>query len=212
MSATRLSRLLEVLRGGEELAAHVALRQSQIAPAPWMSRALCIQAAQERSHAAMVTAALTLVATKQRAPDVTLALRRRINHDLDAGNLAASIVGLQGVIEHLGEALLELLGRHQHPAGVLLHALRKKVLAQEHGHVLLGARCLQTLGVNRVENRNDDALAALEDYRAIGRATALQVAALLDDARLDAGAFWTAVDARLSAWHEHAHANEQHPH
>ena len=208
MSAARLSRLLEVLRGGEELAAQVALRQSQIAPAPWMSRALCMQAAQERSHAAMVTAALTLVATRQRTPDVTLALRRRINHDLDAGNLAASIVGLQGVIEHLGEALLELLGRHQHPTGVLLHALRKKVLAQEHGHVLLGARCLQALGVNRVENRNDDALAAVDDYRAIGRATALQVAALLDDARLDAGAFWTAVDARLSAWHEHAHANE----
>ena len=202
-----LSRLLEVLRGGEELAAHVALRQSQIAPAPWMSRALCMQAAQERSHAAMATAALTLVAAKQRAPDVTLALHRRINHDLDAGNLAASILGLQGVIEHLGEALLEALGRHQHPAGALLHALRKKVLVQVHGHVLLGARCLQALGVNRVENRNDDALAALDDYRAIGRATALQVAALLDDARLDAGAFWTAVDARLSAWHAHAHAN-----
>ena len=199
-----LSRLLEVLRGGEELAAHVASRQSQIAPAPWISRALCMQAAQERSHAAMATAALTRVATKQRAPDVTLALHRRINHDLDAGNLAASILGLQGVIEHLGEALLEALGRHQHPAGALLHALRKKVQAQEHGHVLLGARCLQALGVNRVENRNDDALAALDDYRAIGRATALQVAALLDDARLDAGAFWTDVDARLSAWREHA--------
>ena len=210
MSATRLARLLEVLRTGEELAAHVALRQSHIAPAPWMSRALCMQAAQERSHAAMATAALTRVATKQRAPDVTIALRRRINHDLDAGNLAASILGLQGVIEHLGEAMLEMLGRHQHPAGVLLHALRKKVLAQERGHVLLGARCLQALGATPAENRNHDALAALDEYRAIGRATALQVAALLDDARLDAGAFWTDVDARLSAWHEHAHA--QHPH
>ena len=205
-AAHKLSRLLAVLRGGEELAAHVALRQSQIASAPWMSRALCMQAAQERGHAAIVNAALRLVAARQRTPDVTLALRRRIDRDLDAGNLAASILGLQGVIEHMGEALLELLGRHQHPAGVLLHALRKKVLAQEHGHVLLGARCLQALRVNPAENRNDDAPAALDEYRALGRATALQVAALLDDARLDAGAFWTDVDARLSAWHAHSHA------
>jgi hypothetical protein len=195
----KLSHLLAVLHSGEMLAADVAQRQSQIAPLPWMSRALAVQATQERSHACMAAAALRMTGTPKHAPDVLLALRSRIERDLAGGNLAASLLGLQGVVEHLGEALLETLGYHEHPAGAVLHALRKKLLAQEHGHLLLGARCLQALDP---EHPHEDALA---EYCAAGRATALQTAALLDDARLDAGAFWNRVDTRLSHWHAQPH-------
>lgn len=204
MSATlKLARLLEVLRSGEVLAAQVASQQSQLAPVAWMSRALRSQATQERSHATMAAMALALVGSKVLVPDVTAALHKRITHDLDSGNLAASMLGLQGVVEHLGEALLESLGGYAHPAGALLHALRVKVLAQERGHVLLGQRCLQALSA---ETRAADTLCIRDEYRAIGRTTAIQVATLLDDARLDASAFWVKVDCRLCDWHTRADA------
>ena len=108
------------------------------------------------------------------------------------------MLGLQGVVEHLGELLLESLGAYQHPAGVALHALRQKVLAQEQGHVALGMQCLRTL------NHRRDHTGALARYQALGRASACQVAELLDDARLDADAFWSRVDARLDHWHTQA--------
>ena len=195
----RLARLLHVLRHGEILAAEVSLRQSRMAPAPWMTRALRVQAAQERGHAAIAGVALQLVGEPAPAPDTTRALRRRLACDLDAGDLAASMVGLQGVVEHLGEALLDALGACHHPAGAVLHALRRKVLMQERGHVQLGARCLHTLALD--SNARTPRAAAFDDYRALGVAAAGDVASLLDDGRLDAQAFWRDVDARLARWH-----------
>ncbi len=202
--ARRVAQLIEVMRQGEILAAQTALRQSRIAPLPWMRRALEIQAAQERSHVALATVAAGIAGfthPRGAVPDLIVPLRLRLERDLDAGNLAASLLGLQGVIEHLGETLLEQLGRHAHPAGAVLHALRRKVLAQEYGHVQLGARCLQALapGTEQAD--------ALHAYRALGRDAALQVTGLLDDARLDAAAFWRGVEQRLEDWHYDAQAS-----
>lgn len=194
----KLARLLHVLHSGEQLAAQVAAQQSRLAPAAWMQRALGVQALQEHGHAAMACSALVLIGRQPRAWDVMLPLRERLARDMNAANLANSLLGLQGVVEHLGETLLDALGAHQHPAGFVLHALRTKVLAQERGHTQLGARCLQTL------DASPHRFEAIAEYRALGKATALSVATLLDDARLDANVFWTQVDARLSHWQESA--------
>jgi hypothetical protein len=192
-SSRKLARLLGVLESGEMLAARVAWRQARQAPMPWMTRALTVQAAQERGHAAMAAAAAKLIDSRAPRPAMLAAIARQLEHDLDHGRLANSLLGLQGVVEHLGEALLEVLGERSHPAGALLHALRGKVLAQERGHVRLGARCLQTLG------RGDHAV--LDGYRALGRVVAHEVACVVDDTRFDAQVYWTNVDQRLSAWH-----------
>lgn len=201
-SSRKLAHLLGVLECGERLAARVAWRQAQHAPAPWMKRALAVQAAQERGHAAMAAAAAKLI--DSRAPRAAMLeplqpIARQLEHDLDHGRLAHTMLGLQGVVEHLGEVLLENLGERAHPAGTLLHALRVRVLAQERGHVRLGARCLQTLG--------DADGAALDTYRALGRAAAYEVAALVNDTRFDANAYWADVDRRLGVWHARAAAN-----
>ena len=202
MSASlKLARLLSVLHAGESLAAHAAARQAALAPQRWMSRALRVQALQELGHAGMATAALALNGTRGHGPDALAALRTQLNRDLDQGRLAASFLGLQGVVEHLGEALLETLGTYTHPAGAPLHALRVRVLAQERGHVQLGARCLRTFDTQAYASRADLG-AALDEYRAIGASVALQVADLLDDARLDGAVFWRGVDVRLTQWHE----------
>ena len=146
----------------------------------------------------MATSALALIGGRPNTVDVMLPLRKRLTLDLNASRLSNSMLGLQGVVEHLGEALLEALGAHPHPAGLVLHAIRGKILAQERGHALLGARCLQTLGAS------PHRLEAIEEYRALGQSTAHSVATLLDDARLNANVFWTKVEARLADWHAQA--------
>ncbi len=199
MSASRkLACLLGVLESGEALAARVAWQQARQAPAPWMTRALTVQAAQERGHAVMAATAARLIDSRAPRPAMLAPLARQLEHDLNHGRLAQSLLGLQGVVEHLGEVLLEVLGERSHPAGTLLHALRVRVLAQERGHVRLGARCLQAVG-------HADG-AALDAYRALGRVAAYEVAGLVDDARFDAHAYWTDVDQRLTAWHARAGA------
>ncbi len=202
MNKTRqLARLMEVLHQGETLAAATAARQSRLAPVPWMRHALQVQAAQERNHAALARVAAHLTGASPvltGTPDVVAALRQRLDHDLATGDLACSLLGLQGVVEHMGEVLLEQLGNQVHPAGAVLHALRRKVLAQEHGHVQLGARCLQTLG------HSTATISALDCYRTLGRHAAMQVTELLDDARLDAGAYWRRIETRLDDWHRRA--------
>ena len=76
------------------------------------------------------------------------------------------------------------------------------MLAQERGHVLLGARCRAAL----CAPRDDD---TLNEYCALGRATAVDLADLLDDARLDAAAFWRDVHSRLTQWHAESNATRQ---
>ena len=197
MGATqRLARLLTVLHSGELLAAYTAAHQARLAPDAWMQRALNVQAAQERHHSAIAETALSITRARGAMPDVTAALRARITRDLATGELSRSFIGLQGVVEHMGEALLERLGAYQHPAGVLLHRLRLRVLAQERGHVALGARCREALASAGNSERE-----AFEEYCALGRTAAVEVTALLDDARLDANAYWTDVQARLTHWH-----------
>jgi hypothetical protein len=202
MDKTRqLARLMEVLHQGEQLAADTAAQQSAMAPVPWMRHALQVQAAQERNHAALARTAARLTGTSQiltGTPDVYAALRQRLDHDLATGDLACSLLGLQGVIEHMGEVLLEQLGHQAHPAGAVLHALRRKVLAQEHGHVQLGARCLQTLG------HRTATIHALDCYRTLGRHAVMQVTELLDDAQLDAGTYWRRIESRLDDWQRRA--------
>lgn len=200
MSSTSASRklacLLGVLESGEALAARIAWRQARQAPVPWMTRALTVQAAQERSHALMAAAAAKLIDSRAPRPDLLGPIARQLEHDIECGQLAHTLLGLQGVVEHLGEVLLEVLGERTHPAGALLHALRARVLAQERGHVRLGARCLQTLG------QTDTTV--LDTYRALGRGVALEVASLVDDARFDAHAYSAEVDRRLAAWRARA--------
>jgi len=195
-ASRKLARLLGVLESGERLAASVAWRQARQAPTLWMARALTVQAAQERSHAAMAATAARLIDARAPRPAMMAPIARQLELDLNRGRLAQSLLGLQGVVEHLGEVLLEVLGERQHPAGALLHALRTRVLAQERGHVRLGARCLQTMG------QADGAV--LDGYRALGRSVAREVASVVDDARFDADAYWAEVERRLTEWHARA--------
>ena len=189
---SKLAALISVVHAGELLAARVAERQARIAPQPWMQRALALQARQERGHVRLAAMAMAITGGGC-AATILSALDARIARDLDNSNFGASIVGMHGVLEHLGDTLLDRLGRHAHPEGVVLHRLRRHVRAQEQHHVLLGARCLRALDA-RITH---ETIAA---YCEIGRTIARDAASLLDDVRIDGDDFWREVNTGLDAW------------
>ena len=192
--AQKFASLLAVLHDGELLAAETAQRQAELAPQAWMKCELALQARQERGHVRLVRMAQALSNSESAlTTSPLLPLRTRLALDLNAGNLGSSIAGLHGVLEHLGEALLEQLAQHAHPADRLLHRLRRHVLAQEQSHIRLGARCLQ-----RLPSVSQHVIA---EYYNIGHTLARDVAGRLADARLDGDAFWRDVSTRLDAWH-----------
>lgn len=195
----KLALLTSAVYAGELLAARTAERQARIASAPWMRRALALQARQEHGHVklAAMAAAIAGGGRPGAAPSPLYALDARLTRDLDRGDLGASIAGLHGVLEHLGEALLHQLGRHTHPAGAVLHRLRRHVLAQEQQHIALGARCLHDEDITVTPE-------VLAEYRELGRHAANGIATQLADARISADAFWSTVSARLDDWY-HAH-------
>ena len=145
----RLGPLLAALRLAERVSRDVALAQSALAPTPALRRALRLQSRQEAMHAATFGAALALAGRRARCPPrLEAALgdyRRRLEADVAAGALAASMVGLQCVFECLGEVAL------QPPAGALARLgdrmvpLRALLLAQEEAHHQLGERWVPRL-------------------------------------------------------------------
>jgi hypothetical protein len=186
----RLSRIVAILLEGERLAARVSAAQARLTRCPRMSRALGLQSAQEAEHAALAE----LLGRALPAPGATspalVALRTleyRIEGSLASGDLAGSLLGLQGVVEHLGETVLERLDPNRHGAPFLAPAHRR-VLAQERGHVALGARWLAELEAELSE-------AALAEYVGLGDAVSAGVCEVLDVAPPSQG-----VEARVRAW------------
>lgn len=194
--ARRLARIIAVLGEGERLAARVSAAQARLARDPRMRQVLAAQAAQEAGHARLAEflerALPSPVIPATPALAALRTLERQIERDLEAGDLAASVIGMQGVVEHLGETVLERLDpmRHGIPFLVPIH---RKVLAQERAHVAFGRRWLATLGA---PVRGD----ALASYVGLGGAVYTSVCELLD-IPLALPAF----EARVRCW---AHAAE----
>lgn len=192
--ARRLARLVRVLAAGEGLAARVAAAQSRRADRQQLRRALALQAEQETGHFQIAQRLCDALPEPQGCGPALAALarlERRIGRDLDAGALASSVVGLQGVVEHLGEALLERLDPARYGL-TALGPLHRKILAQERGHLRLGAQWLrETIGAID---------ASAQDYFALGEELGTSVCGLLDDMRVDAPAIWGGVRARLEGW------------
>ena len=140
----RLAPLLAALQEGEAMSRDIALAQSACAPTPALRQALRLQSRQEAAHAAVFGAALRCTGQRVLCPPRLLRAlaeyRDRLNADVRAGALVASVFGLQCVFESLGEVAL------QPPAGALarlgdrLVPLRALMLQQEQAHHQLGRR------------------------------------------------------------------------
>ncbi len=198
----RLAPLLAALRQAEAISRDVALAQSALAPAPALRQALRLQSRQEAMHAAAFGAALALAGRRAACPprlERALAeYRRRLEADVAAGALAASMHGLQCVFECLGEVAL------QPPAGALarlgdrLLPLRALLLAQEEAHHRLGERWVARLGAG-AEPADAAALAAARAaYPALAEAAVEAGVEAFGDFEADGRVFAEAARERLA--------------
>ena len=140
----RLAPLLWMLKFGEELSRDIALGQAGLAPTPQLQRVLGLQSRQEAMHAALFGAALRCCCAPGRAaapPRLIAALddfSARLRDDVAAGRLAASMIGLQCVLEGLAGAVLRPAQGELARLGDRLLPLRSFVLLQEEAHHRLG--------------------------------------------------------------------------
>lgn len=142
-----LGGFLRHLAHGERIAERVARRQAALAPDVRAARFLANQARQEAMHAAVFTAAAAALGVPAGAIDDApyAAYEAALHGALDGGDLVASVVGTQVVLEALGDALLERLDRGLAAHGAGFVRLRRRIRAQEAAHHAFGRALVGTL-------------------------------------------------------------------
>lgn len=138
----KLSPLLAAARRAEEIARDVARRQSDLLQPCALQRALGRQSRQEAVHAATFGSALAFLPGRSACPSsLARALHEfeaRLNADVAQGALAASMFGLQSVLESLGSVALQPPEGELATLGDRFLPLRGLLLQQELGHRRLG--------------------------------------------------------------------------
>ena len=144
-------RLFALLAEGERIAFHIASREALLATEPSLQQFFRRQAAQEARHAAIFD---RVVAYFGREIDVAAirasaafnvessAIAQMLARAVASGNLPLMVIGLQGVIEGVGVAILESMRPALHADGALFEPIRRLVLAKERAHQHIGERAL----------------------------------------------------------------------
>ena len=149
----QLARVFQVLVAGEHLAQECALKQTALATERKTRSFFVTQAQQERQHARIFQSAASALAPRgnvSHSPALR-ALHRygeRLTADLECGNLAGSLVGMQVVLEGVGAMVLNAMDAELNRRGDHYAALRRRLLLQEDAHHAFGLRCLEQLCAN----------------------------------------------------------------
>lgn len=148
--AARL-RMFALLAEGERIAFDIATREALLATDPTLQRLFQRQASQEARHVAIFDWVARYFGRESDASSIreaagfsiqTSALARSLAHASSSGDLPLMVIGLQGVIEGIGVALLESMRPELHADGALFEPIRRMVLAQERSHQHIGERAL----------------------------------------------------------------------
>jgi hypothetical protein len=146
----QIARLFQVLIAGERLAQECAHRQAVMAPDRKMRHFLATQAKQEGFHAQVFQRAASALAARAKTFDSPALsaikhFRERLFADLDSGNLAGSVVGMQVVLEGMGTVVLKEMDMALSRHGDRFVRLRRTFLQQEQAHHAFGLRSLERL-------------------------------------------------------------------
>jgi hypothetical protein len=167
-----LSALLAAAREAERIAADVAAAQARLAPDASLQRALRQQARQELLHAGVFTAALACLPRADPPPrlDATLAaFRRQLKADVQAGRLAASMFGLQHVLEALGHLALQPPPGELAGLGDRYLPLRRLLAQHETAHKRLGELWVPRLAAGLPAGDRQQLLESGGGYLALAR-------------------------------------------
>jgi hypothetical protein len=188
-----LRALLDLLAQGERLAADCAAEQAKLCGGS-LSRFFHAQSRQERMHAWIFDAGLARLGGSQGGvPPALRSYRARVEADLAAGNLAASVTATQVVLEALGHAVLTELALGLERSRPAFAGLCRVLLRQEQAH--------HAFGIGFVTRAGDATTlsAAGTEYAALARALIDVNAYLLDGLNVEPGAFRAAFERALPA-------------
>jgi hypothetical protein len=133
-----LRALLDLLAHGERLAADCAAGQAQLCDGT-LARFFRSQSRQERMHAWVFDAAAArLGGAHGRVPPALRSYRAQLEADLAAGDMAASVVATQVVLEALGHTVLSELQRGLEQRRSALAGVCRMLLRQEQAHHAFG--------------------------------------------------------------------------
>lgn len=191
-----LPRIVALVVAGERLAARVSQAQAELAPRADLARALSAQARQERHHVRLAEGLAQWSGEDRAGAQAALreleSLGALLEQDIGAGRFADSLCGLQGVLDPLGEAMLEHLAKSRHPAARVLAPVARLVLAQERGHHALGAKAFRQGGFA--------GSSAPSRYAEIGSRLARRAAELHEGDGAKGALAWERIESRLSLW------------
>ncbi|MFN0305478.1 MAG: hypothetical protein ACKVQU_34590 [Burkholderiales bacterium] len=148
--AARLQ-MFALLAEGERLAFNIATREALLATDPVLKRLFQRQAAQEARHVTIFDCVVRYFCGESDVSSIrnaagnsvqASAIARSLARAAATGNLPAMVIGLQGVVEGIGVALLESMRPERHADGALFDPIRRMVLAQERAHQHTGERAL----------------------------------------------------------------------
>lgn len=186
----RLARLCQVMYLGERIAHRCAQRQAALATEPRQRRFLLLQARQETMHALLFRRIVARLDPRgnHAGTSAVLALSRygeQLYQDIERNDLAASLLGMQGTLEGIGERMLHAFGPFVSGQSERYQRLHRLVVQQESAHHAFGMHWLQC---HQDDGRVRRSLAATRlRYQALAQDLWLACGDLLEDVGVDAG-------------------------
>lgn len=140
----QVARLFNFFLQGEQLAFDCALRQSQIFPDDISRRFFATQARQEKFHARVFRCGIGILAPKgigRFSKNAAMeSYRNQLESALAGGDLALSLLGMQIILEGLGDVALQHISDGCGPRGIGFSRIRRMALGQEDAHHNFGIR------------------------------------------------------------------------
>ena len=142
----QISRMLQVLKQGEEVARDCARMQAQLKlkDEPRVAKFLRSQARQENFHAQTIQAGILWATPKAHRQKVSSpameTLYRRCCQAINEGRYAESVLAVQIVLEGMGETVLRAIDSQMEQRRLGLKKLRHIIVHQEVAHHTFGLR------------------------------------------------------------------------
>jgi len=175
---------------GERVAHRCAQRQAVLAIDARQRRFLRLQARQETMHALLfrsIVSRLDPRGNHATTPAVSALsdYEEQLHRDLDRKDLTASLLGMQGILEGIGEQMLRASSQSLTGQNERYRRLHRLVLQQENSHHAFGQHCLQRSQGDKQALRSIS-FARLR-YRSLAHDLLVACGGLLEDMNIDAG-------------------------
>lgn len=199
----QIARLFSFLMKGEQLAVDCAVAQARIFPDKPRRQFFANQSRQERFHAQVFRIGISMLESKTPAraagSDAMDDYRKLLGEALSRGDCMESLLGMQVILEGLGDLTLQRLSAGFTSRGVGFDRVRRVILGQEHAHHGFGIRQLERL-VRGQGQLPPDLLNRAGDYLDLATQLMQEAGPLFEFFHEDADDYSADLRGRLPLW------------